>query len=380
MKLYTNTPFNFFTQTTLVVADMAKVQVEVVVVSKEEQESKEFKDKKLIAFPFLETDDGQLIFESSAVATYFARCAPKSGLYGQTPFQQAKCDEWMAWNQFTFSAASMAMYGVFGHKEIGAPVFNETVKNLKTNMMTLNKYLDGKYYLVGDSVTIADVMVASYLIIPFQTIFDGGYRKAIPHVTEWFERMVSLPSFVKSVGYVKLSEKAFKQWDPNAKVEPIKAPADKPQGGNKGGDKKKGKDKKEEKPKKDDDDDFDLFGDDDDDGAAAKAAAAKAKEAAKGKKKKKEVIAMSLVLLEVKPMDDKTDLDALAKQIFSTFTQEGLYWKTEYKKEPVAFGIFKLIIGFSLEDEKVSVDDIVEKIEGLEDHVQSVEIQAFNKI
>lgn len=244
----------------------------------------------------------------------------------------------------------------------------------------MNKYLDGKYYLVGDSVTIADVMVASYLIIPFQTIFDGGYRKAIPHVTEWFERMVSLPSFVKSVGYVKLSEKAFKQWDPNAKVEPIKAPADKPQGGNKGGDKKKGKDKKEEKPKKDDDDDFDLFGDDDDDGAAAKAAAAKAKEAAKGKKKKKEVIAMSLVLLEVKPMDDKTDLDALAKQIFSTITQEGLYWKTEYKKEPVAFGIFKLIIGFSLEDEKVSVDDIVERIEGIEDHVQSVEIQAFNKI
>ena len=34
-------------------------------------------------------------------------------------------------------------------------------------------------------------------------------------------------------------------------------------------------------------------------------------------------------------------------------------WGTEYKKEPIAFGIFKLIIGFSLEDEKVSVDDVV---------------------
>jgi len=32
-----------------------------------------------------------------------------------------------------------------------------------------------------------------------------------------------------------------------------------------------------------------------------------------------------------------------------------------------------------LEDEKVSVDDIVEKIEDMEE-VQSVEIQAFNKI
>ena len=43
-------------------------------------------------------------------------------------------------------------------------------------------------------------------------------------------------------------------------------------------------------------------------------------------------------------------------------------------------GIFKLIIGFSLEDEKVSVDDVVERIEALEDFVQSVEIAAFNKI
>ena len=245
--------------------------------------------------------------------------------------------------------------------------------------MMLNKFLDGNYYLVGDNLTIADIMVASNLTIPMQTVFDGGVRKAIPHVTEWFERIVSLPSFVKSCGYIKLSEKAFKQWDPKAKVEPIKAPAGETAKGGKGG--KGGKGKKEEPKKKDDDEDFDLFGDDDDDGAAAAAVAAKVKaEAAAGKKKKKVVIAMSLVLLEVKPLDDKTDLDALAKYIFKNLTQEGLYWKTEYKKEPVAFGIFKLIIGFSLEDEKVSVDDVVERIEGIEDKVQSVEIAAFNKV
>ena len=98
------------------------------------------------------------------------------------------------------------------------------------------------------------------------------------------------------------------------------------------------------------------------------------------KKKKKEVIAMSLVMLEVKPLDSETNLDELAKKIFAEITQDGLFWKTEYKKEPVAFGIFKLICGFSCEDEKVSVDNIVERIEALEDLVQSVEIQAFNKI
>jgi translation elongation factor EF-1beta len=124
----------------------------------------------------------------------------------------------------------------------------------------------------------------------------------------------------------------------------------------------------------------DLFGSDEDDGAAAAAAAAAKAAAEKKKKPKKPVIAMSLVMLEVKPMDDTIDLDALAKKLFSEITQEGLYWKTEYKKEPVAFGIFKLIVGFSLEDEKVSVDGVVERIEALEDFVQSVEIAVFNKI
>ena len=135
---------------------------------------------------------------------------------------------------------------------------------------------------------------------------------------------------------------------------------------------------KEKKAEKDEMDD--LFGSDEDDGAAAAAAAAAKAAAEKKKKPKKAVIAMSLVMLEVKPMDDTIDLDALAKKLFSEITQEGLYWKTEYKKEPVAFGIFKLIVGFSLEDEKVSVDGVVERIEELEDFVQSVEIAVFNKI
>ena len=144
---------------------------------------------------------------------------------------------------------------------------------------------------------------------------------------------------------------------------------------------KGGKGKGGKKEAKKDDDELDLFGDDDEEDAeAAKKAAAAAKDKAKEGKKKKVAVAMSLVMLEVKPLDDTTNLDDLAQKIFSEITQDGLFWKTEYKKEPVAFGIFKLIIGFSLEDEKVSVDGVVERIEGLEDYVQSVEIAAFNKI
>ena len=181
-------------------------------------------------------------------------------------------------------------------------------------------------------------------------------RAGLKNLTAWFQRISVLPQFVKCFGTIKLVSKAFKAFDPNAKPEV-----------------------EEVVPTKKDDDMDDLFGDDDGDAEAAAAAAKAAKEQAAGKKKK-EVIAMSLVMLEVKPLDDTTNLDDLAKKIFSEIIQDGLFWKTEYKKDPVAFGIFKLIIGFSCEDEKVSVDDIVEKIEALEEFVQSVEIASFNKI
>lgn len=59
---------------------------------------------------------------------------------------------------------------------------------------------------------------------------------------------------------------------------------------------------------------------------------------------------------------------------------DGLAWKTEFKKEPVAYGVFKIVIGATVEDEKVSTDEVQEMIEAFEDYVQSVDIVSFNKL
>jgi translation elongation factor EF-1beta len=58
---------------------------------------------------------------------------------------------------------------------------------------------------------------------------------------------------------------------------------------------------------------------------------------------------------------------------------DGLLWGQAQKK-PLAYGIFKLVINCVIEDDKVSSDDLVEKIEAFEDFVQSVDIAAFQKI
>ena len=97
------------------------------------------------------------------------------------------------------------------------------------------------------------------------------------------------------------------------------------------------------------------------------------------KKVKEKPVAKSLIIFEVKPYEAETDLDELAKKIIA-ITMDGLFWKTEYKKAPIAYGVEKIIIGCVVEDEKVSTDDLQEQIEAMDDLVQSVDIAAFNKI
>jgi len=110
---------------------------------------------------------------------------------------------------------------------------------------------------------------------------------------------------------------------------------------------------------------------------------AKKKKEKEGKKKddkKPAVIAKSIVLLDIKVFEIEQDLDALAKKVLSEIKKEGLLWKTEYKLLDVAFGIKKIRMGCVVEDEKVSVDDIIDEIQAWEDDVQSVDIVSFDKV
>ncbi|KAL8578850.1 hypothetical protein ACOMHN_022143 [Nucella lapillus] len=129
----------------------------------------------------------------------------------------------------------------------------------------------------------------------------------------------------------------------------------------------------------DDDDDFDPFADDDEDDAARREERKKAVEAYTAKKATKPVlIAKSSVMLDVKPWDDETDMAEVEKCVRS-IKKDGLVWGAGRLVE-LAYGIKKLTIISVVEDEKISVEDLKEEIEGFEDFVQSVDVAAFNKI
>jgi len=70
----------------------------------------------------------------------------------------------------------------------------------------------------------------------------------------------------------------------------------------------------------------------------------------------------------VKPYDAETNLNELAQKILG-IQMDGLFWKTEYKKLTIAYGVEKIVIGAVIEDEKVFTEDLQEKIEAFEEEV-----------
>jgi translation elongation factor EF-1beta len=124
----------------------------------------------------------------------------------------------------------------------------------------------------------------------------------------------------------------------------------------------------------------DLFGEEDEDEAhereiMRKAAENEAKKKAAGKAP---VQSKSNVVIDVKPWDDETDLKLMEQKV-RAITLEGLEWKAS-KLQPIGYGIKKLVISCHVVDELVSVDDVQEQIQALEDLLQSTDIVTFTKL
>lgn len=133
-------------------------------------------------------------------------------------------------------------------------------------------------------------------------------------------------------------------------------------------------------PEAEDDDEVDLFGSDEEE-EDPEVVAEREKRLADYKKKKEgkaKPAAKSIVTLDVKPWDDETDMNELTQNVLA-IEMDGLVWGG-HKLVAVGFGIKKLQINLVVEDDKVSLEDLAQQIEEDEDHVQSTDVVAMQKL
>jgi len=79
---------------------------------------------------------------------------------------------------------------------------------LKHILQLLNNYLRTKTFLVGERITLADIAVASDLLLLFQWIVEPSLREPYPNVTRWFLTLINQKEFQAVLGSdYKLCEK-----------------------------------------------------------------------------------------------------------------------------------------------------------------------------
>lgn len=77
-------------------------------------------------------------------------------------------------------------------------------------------------------------------------------------------------------------------------------------------------------------------------------------------------------------LDDETDMKELEGHVRS-IEKDGLVWGAS-TLVPIGYGIKKLQINLVVEDDKISLDELQEEIAEFEDHVQSSDIAAMQKL
>ncbi|KAG8075455.1 hypothetical protein GUJ93_ZPchr0006g41205 [Zizania palustris] len=181
--------------------------------------------------PVLETPDGA-VFESNAIARYVARLKDNSSLCGSSLIEYAHIEQWTDFSATEVDAhIARWLYPRLGYGPYN-PVYEEfAITSLKRSLGALNTHLALNTFLVGHSVTLADIVMACNLYYGFMRILTKSFTSEFPHVERYFWTMVNQPNFKKVIGDVKQAEsvppvqkKAAPPKEPKAKEVKKEAP------------------------------------------------------------------------------------------------------------------------------------------------------------
>ncbi|MFO1169276.1 MAG: glutathione S-transferase family protein [Rhodoblastus sp.] len=127
--------------------------------------------------PLVEFEDGRMLAQSNAIIRYLAR---GSSLIPQDPFAQAKMDEWLFWEQYShepYVAVARFQMVYLGKKidERDARI----VEKGEAALGVLEEALSGRSYLVGETLTLADISLLAYTRLAPEGGFVLSHRPAL---------------------------------------------------------------------------------------------------------------------------------------------------------------------------------------------------------
>ena len=195
-----------------VAAEATGFEHEFVKVEPEGVEEYKKNTYSLGTFPYLQDSaTGEGFGESVAIARFMCSSKPEAGLYGSSAIETAKIDQVI--DEFM---GKLGMYGspvlavVMGYTKGDEQTFKDQNKSWRDYLRALNDRLEGKEFLVGDKLSLADLYLANFLNYFFAIVLDAGFRKAIPHLTKWYEGVRGHEALTKFLGKPRFAGKGIK--------------------------------------------------------------------------------------------------------------------------------------------------------------------------
>ncbi|PWA94233.1 hypothetical protein CTI12_AA060460 [Artemisia annua] len=192
----------------LIVAEYTGVKVELV---KDFQMGVSNKTPEFLSLnpigkvPVLETPDGS-VFESNAIARYVARLTDNT-LFGTSLIDYGRIEQWIDFATLEIDSNILRWFiPRIGFAVYLPPAEEAAISSLKRALAALNTHLASNTYLVGHSVTLADIIMTCNLVLGFSRIMTKSFTSEFPHVERYFWTMVNQPNFLKIVGEVKQAD------------------------------------------------------------------------------------------------------------------------------------------------------------------------------
>jgi glutathione S-transferase len=146
--------------------------------------------------------DGDFVLtESRAIMQYLASKKPESALLPSDEATRADVTRWQFWDAAHFSpqmgtlAFEKLLKGMMGMGDPDQGRIQEALNNFRRFATVLNKRLEGRQYIVGGALTLADLTIASSLMYSKQTDVPLG---EFPNVQTWFSRICELDGWKKT--------------------------------------------------------------------------------------------------------------------------------------------------------------------------------------
>lgn len=142
--------------------------------------------------------------ESNAIAYYVSNAQ----LRGGSDFEKAEVQQWLSFADSEIGPAAAAwVYPILGIMQFNKNSNERAKQDINAALKTLQARLVNNTFLVGERITLADIVVFTALLHVFEHVADPAYRKPYFAVLRWFNTILNQPQTKAVVKSFKFAEK-----------------------------------------------------------------------------------------------------------------------------------------------------------------------------